>query len=54
MPTIRITKEEVDKAWKARKAALKEDSEFREFEKEMEKHLKAAAKQKKRETEGRQ
>ncbi|MFX0209252.1 MAG: hypothetical protein ACFFDT_24930 [Candidatus Hodarchaeota archaeon] len=45
MPIIRITNEDVKKAAKARKEALKKDPEFRDFEEEMEKQMKEALKE---------
>jgi len=45
MPTVRITKEQVKKAQKARKAALKKDPEFRAFEEEQERLHEEATKQ---------
>jgi hypothetical protein len=36
MPIIRITKEQIEKAAKARKAALKKDPDFRELAKQEE------------------
>ena len=50
MPIIRITKQDVEEAERARKAALKKDPEFRAFEEEREKRMKEALKQ--REEEG--
>ena len=49
MPIIRITKQDVKKAERARKAALKKDPEFRAFEAEQEKQHKEAMKQQEKE-----
>jgi hypothetical protein len=49
MPIIKITKEQVEDAHRAREAALEKDPEFRAFEQEQEKHRKEAAKQHERE-----
>jgi hypothetical protein len=42
MPLIRITKQDVDNARKAREAALKKDPNLRAFEEEMEREEKEA------------
>lgn len=46
MPIIRITKQDVEKAKKAREEALKKDPEFKAFEEEREKEEKKAMEQK--------
>lgn len=51
MPGLRITKEDVKRADKARKEALKNDPEFRAFEEEQEKLRKKAFKKNKKEKE---
>ncbi len=49
MPIIRITKQVVDNARKAREAALKKDPDFRAFEEKMEREEKEAMKQREKE-----
>ena len=49
MPIIKITKQVVDTAKKAREAALKKDQDFRAFEEEMEMKEKEAMEQKEKE-----
>lgn len=49
MPIIKITKQVVDNAKKAREAALKKDPDFRAFEEEMERKEKEAMKQREKE-----
>jgi hypothetical protein len=51
MPIIRITKEQLKKAAKAREAALKEDPKFRAFEEERERIEKEAAKEQEKDRE---
>ena len=51
MSIVRITKEQVKKAYGARKVALKKDPEFRAFEEEQEKLRKEAVKRQEREEE---
>ena len=51
MPIVRITKEQLKKAQKARSAALKKDPEFRAFVREQERLSKESRKQQKREKE---
>ena len=45
MPIIRITKQDVEKAQKAKEEALKKDPEFKSFQDEMEKLEKKAEEQ---------
>ena len=49
MPILRITKEQVRKAYEARRAALKKDPDFRAFEEKQERLSKKAAKQQEQE-----
>ena len=50
MPIIKITKQDVEKAQKAREEALKKDPEFKAFEEEREKEEKKAIEQQEKET----
>jgi len=51
MPIIRITKQVVEDAKKAREAALKKDSDYRAFEEKLHKEEKEAMEQQKKEDE---